>query len=166
MRGGVSYISKRYSKVDKNKSIMYWDANNLYSWAMIHSLPVSNFKFLSEKEINKFNLNVISEDSSIGYILEVDLEYCKELHDLQRDYALCPEKIEVSSNMLSKYCSDIANKYGIKVGGTKKLSPDLGNKMKYVVHYKNLQYYLSLGINLIKIYKILKFKDLKFKFKC
>ena len=30
MRGGVSYISKRYSKSDENTDIMYWDANNLY----------------------------------------------------------------------------------------------------------------------------------------
>ena len=63
MRGGISYISKRYSKVNENKSIMYWDTNNLYGWAMIQSLPVSNFKSLNEKEINKFNLNSISKNS-------------------------------------------------------------------------------------------------------
>ena len=40
--------------------------------------------------------------------------------------------------MLSKYCSDIANKYGIKVGGVKKLIPNLSNKVKYVVHYRNV----------------------------
>ena len=39
MRGGVSYISKRYSKSDENTDIMYWDANNLYGWAMIKHLP-------------------------------------------------------------------------------------------------------------------------------
>ena len=69
---------------------------------MIQSLRVSSFKTL-KKEINKFDLNSISENSSIGYILEVDLEYCKELHDSHSDYPLCPDKIEVSSNMLSKY---------------------------------------------------------------
>ena len=85
--------------------------------------------------------------------MECDLEYCKELHDLHNDYPLCPEKIEVSSNMLSKYCSDIANKYGIKVGGIKKLISNLGDKVEYVVHYKNLQYYLSLGMKLTKIHR-------------
>ena len=119
VRGGISYISRRYSKANKNKSIMYWDANNLYGRAMIQSLPVGNFKFLNEKEINKFDLNSVSENSGIGYILEVDLEYCIELHDSQNDFPLCPEKIEVNSNMLSKYCSDIPNKYEIKVGGVK-----------------------------------------------
>ena len=75
---------------------MYWDANNLYGWAMIQPLPVSNFKFLTRKEINKFDLYFISKNSKIGYILEVDLEYCKELHDLQSDYPLFPVKAEVN----------------------------------------------------------------------
>ena len=119
MRGGVSYISKRYSKSDQNKTIMYWDANNSYGWAMIQDLPYFGFKFLSQKEINEFDPN-ISENSLIGYILEVDLKYCKELHNLHSDYPLCPEKIEISSDMLSKYCKDIANWYGIKVGWLKK----------------------------------------------
>ena len=73
---------------------------------------------------------------------------------------LCVQKkIEVSSNMLSKYCSDIANKYSIKVGGVKKIIPNLRDKIKYVVHYRNLQYYLSLGIKLIKVHRIIKFKQ-------
>ena len=59
---------------------------------------------------------------------------------------------------MSRYCSDIANKYGIKVGGVKKLIPNLGDKIKYVVDYRNLQHYLSLGIKLTKIHRILKFK--------
>ena len=61
--------------------------------------------------------------------------------------------------MLSRYCDDIANKYGIKVAGIKKLIPNLSNKVKYVVHYRNLQYYLSLEIKLIKVHRILKFKQ-------
>ena len=61
--------------------------------------------------------------------------------------------------MLSKYCSDIANKYGIKIGGVNKLVPNIGNKSKYVVHYRNLQSYLSLGIKLSKIHRILTFKQ-------
>ena len=87
---------------------------------MIQDLPTSGFEFLNNKEINDFDLDPIAENSPIGYILEVDLEYCKELHDLHNDYPLCPEKIEVNYNMLSKYCRDIADWYGIKDGGVKK----------------------------------------------
>ena len=134
---------------------MYWDANNLYGWAMIQDLPYGGFKFLTREEIDKFDLN-ISENSPIGYILEVDLEYCKKLHDLHSDYPLRPEKIEVSSDMLSKYCRDVADWYGIKIGGVKKLIPNLKDKIKY---YRNLQYYLPLGIKLVKIHRILSFKQ-------
>ena len=61
--------------------------------------------------------------------------------------------------MLSSYCNSIADQYGIKVGGVKKLIPNLGDKVKYVVHYKNLEYYLSLGMKLFKIHRILSFKQ-------
>ena len=144
MRGCISYISKRYGKVDKdNKFVMYWNANNLYGWAMNQPLPSCDFKFLTKKEIDKFCLDSISENSTIGYILEGDVKYPDKLHNSHNDYALCAVKIEINSSMLSEYCSDIANIYGIKVGGVNKLVPNLRDKIKYVVHYRNLQYYLS-----------------------
>ena len=161
-RGGISYISKRHSKLyEDNKFIMYWVANNLYGWAMNQPLRYCDFNFLTKKEISEFCLNSISENSPVGYILEVDLEYCKKLHDSHRDYPLAPEKLKISSDMLSKYCSAIANKYGIKVGGVNKLVPNLRDKLKYVVHDKNHQYYLSLGMKLIKVHRILMFKQCK-----
>ena len=61
--------------------------------------------------------------------------------------------------MLSSYCTDIVDWYNIKVGGVKKLIPNLYNKVKHILHYKNLIYFLSLGMKLIKIHKILKFKQ-------
>ena len=61
--------------------------------------------------------------------------------------------------MLSNYCTEIADKYEIKVGDVKKLIPNLSEKTNYVVHWKNLQLYLSLGIKLTKIHRVLKFKQ-------
>ena len=61
--------------------------------------------------------------------------------------------------MLSKYCKKIPDKYEIKVGDVKKLIPKLGNKTNYVVHYRNLQLYLSIGMNLTKIHAVLKFNQ-------
>ena len=102
-------------------------------------------------------------------MLEVDLEYPDNLHELHNDYPLAPEKTEISQTMLSNYCCNIANmsnyccnianEYEIRIGGVNKLVPNLGNKSKYAVYYKNLQLYLSLGMKLIKVYRILKFKQ-------
>ena len=97
--------------------------------------------------------------SDVGYILEVDHKYPKELHELHNDYSLAPEKIVVTNDMLSNYCKNIANKYETKVGDVKKMIPNLTNKSKYVLHYKNLQLYLSLGIKLTKIHRALQFKQ-------
>ena len=96
MRGGITYISKRYAKSDKNTEIMYWDMNNLYGTIMSFDyLPYGGFKFLSKEGFKVFDLSSIAENNFIVYILEVDLEYPKELHDSHNDYPLCPEKIEV-----------------------------------------------------------------------
>ena len=124
---------------------------------MSEYLPYEKFEWL--KNIDGFDVMSINEKSDIGYILEVDLEYPKELHELHNDYPLAPEKLAVSSDMLSIYCKNIANEYDIKVGDVKKLIPNLGNKTKYVVYYRNLQIYLSLGMKLRKIHRLLKFKQ-------
>ena len=105
MRGGVSYIANRYGKANNkymkeydekapSKYIMYLDANNLYDWAMSQYLPKGNFKWMSEREISKIDLGKYRVDSKKGLILEVDLEYSQELHDLHNDYPLAPEKVK------------------------------------------------------------------------
>ena len=67
------------------------------------------------KNIDKFDIMLINDESPIGYFLEVDLEYPDELHELHNDFPLAPGKLAVSNDMLSKYCQKIANKYEIKV---------------------------------------------------
>ena len=61
--------------------------------------------------------------------------------------------------MLSDYSKKIEDEYRIKLGDVKKLVPNLGNKTKYIVYYKNLQLYSSLGIKLTKIHRVLKSKQ-------
>ena len=124
---------------------------------MSEYLPYGGFNWL--KNVDTFDVMSISEKNPIGYFLEVDLQYPDELHELHNDYPLVPEKLAVSSDMLSDYCKKIADKYEMKVGDVKQLIPDLGNKTNYAVHYRNLQLYLSLGMKLTKIHKVLKFKQ-------
>ena len=108
MREGISYIAKRHSKANNkfmqwydvnepNTFIVYLDADNLYGWAMGQYLRYNGFKWLNQKEIDKFYLNsiecnFIEENSSDGYILEVVLGYSNGLHELHNDYLLAPEK--------------------------------------------------------------------------
>ena len=168
LRGGISYISKRYTKANnkyindydpKKEStfIRYLDRNNLYGWAMNEYLPYEGFKWL--KNIDKFDIMSINDKGPIGYFLKVDLEYPDELHELHNDSPLAPEKSAVSNNMLSNYCQKIANEYEINVGNVKKLIPNLDNKTNYVVQYRNLQLYFSLGVKFYKIHRVLQFKQ-------
>ena len=104
---------------------------------MSQCLPHSGFKWLNKKEIDRFDVNSFGNNSSIGYILKVDLNYPDDLHELHSDYPLAPEKVEISQNTLLNYCCNIANEYGIKIDGVNKLVPNLGNKENFL-HYKNL----------------------------
>ena len=119
-------------------------------------LPYGGFKWL--KNGDNFDMNSVSENSPIGYILNVDLEYPDELHVLHNDYPLAPEKLAIPYDMLSGYCKKIADEYGIRVGDVMKLIPNLSSKTNYVVHERKLQLYLSLGKKLTKTRRVLKFK--------
>ena len=121
---------------------------------------VDQKEWLNQKEIDKFDVNSIECNCIDGYILEVDLEYLDELHEMHNDYPLAPEKLKINHDMLSICLSNIANDYGIKLGNVNKLIPSLGNKSKYVLHYKNLQLYLPLGMKLTKVHRVLKFKQI------
>ena len=95
MRGGISYIAKRYCRAnnqfvkgydeDMEKSfITYWDVNNLYGAAMLEYLPYDEFEWLDDDEIDSIDFNCVSAESDVGYILEVDLEYPSKLHELHK----------------------------------------------------------------------------------
>ena len=165
MRGGISTITHRHAVANnkymkdynpevESSYIMYLDANNLYGWAMSKSLPFKDFKWLPPED---FILDNYTDYTRKGVILEVDLEYPEELHHLHNDYPLAPEKILVSDDMLSKYCKDLKDSENISSGRVHKLVPNLRNKEKYVLHYRNLQLYLSLGMKLTKIHRVLEF---------
>ena len=172
MRGGVSYIANRHGKAnnkymknnDKNaqsKYIMYLDSDNLYRWSMSQYLPTGNFRWMTDKEINKIDLGKYKTNSKKGLILEVDLEYPRELHDLHKWLSCCSRKSKsiqkYAIRVLPKDCRKIAERYNISIGQVNKLIPTLKSKEKYVLHYRNLQLYLDLGLNLTKVHKVLEF---------
>ena len=153
IRGGISIISNRYGEANnkymrkgfnKNKPskyLMYLDANNLYGCAMSEKLPTHGFKWLSCGEMKKlFNNQVLQVWEKIPCILEVDLEYPETLHDLHNDYPFCPERVKCKN-------------------GVEKLIPNLNDKTKYIIHYKNLIQCLRAGIKLKKIHRGIKFVE-------
>ena len=142
IRGGISTVVKRYAKsnnkyldnYDKESEsvfIPYLDANNLYGWAMNNPLPVSDFEWIEEDKLKYWE--------QAPCILEVDLEYPVELHDLHNEYPLAPEKINVNK--------------------VDKLIPNLNDKTNYVLHHETLKLYLSLGLKLKKIHRGITFKE-------
>ena len=158
MCGGISMASKRHAKAnnpgvpgydpsEEHNHIMYYDANNLYGWAMSQPLPYSGFKCVDKPPT----------EPGKGCILEVDLEYPAELHESHNDYPLAPERLKVKKEWLSGYQVNPLEDDNIL--NTVNLVPNLMDKTKYVLHYRNLQLYLSLGMKLKKIHRILEFNE-------
>ena len=126
-----------------------------------HFLIEISFKCIDFEDPEEIILDNYHENSNKGIILEVDLEYPEELHDLHNDYPCAPEKIIVTNDMLSPCCREIKNLHGNVSGNVSKLIPTLNKKTNYVLHYQNLKLYQSLGLRLTKIHRVLGFKQRK-----
>ena len=160
---------------------MYLDANNLYGLVMSQPLPTSNFKWITDEEMEELDVMMIPDDSSRGYILECDLgkyyfyylyihvyfikcnvsflcisEYPHELHDLHTDYPLAPEHLQIEENLLSEYQRHLLQGGGFSKPPPK-LIPNLHNKTNYIIHYCNLKLYLELGLRLTNVHRVLSF---------
>lgn len=157
IRGGLAQCSLRHSKAnnkylsDYNKNeldsyLVYLDCVNLYGYAMMKCLPIKNFKFLTDDECIRLkeNIKFISDNNNQGYILEVDLEYPTEIHDLHSELPFAPEK------------------YIPPNGKCEKLIANLHNKCQYVIHYTHLKECLKHGLKLLKIHRVLVFDQKEF----
>ncbi|GFV68904.1 uncharacterized protein TNCV_1985681 [Trichonephila clavipes] len=137
VRGGISQCCNRYAITnnrymsnfnpdDEIKYLMYLDANNLYGYAMSKYLPVKDFVW-SDNNLAEQDILNLSNESDVGYILEVDLEYPSDLHDKRSDFPLAPENKPPPNYKEPR------------------LLTTLEPKTKYVLHYSNLKLYLKLG---------------------
>ena len=98
---------------------------------MSNFLPKSGFKWIDPKE---FDLNKYASNSSKGCVVEVDLEYPKDLQELHNDYPLASDKIEIKRKMSSDYQLKIVDLYNVPISNVKKLVPNFFYKEKYVIH--------------------------------
>ena len=169
IRGGISMVSKRYAKANNplvpdydaskpNSYIMYLDANNLYGWAMSKPLPKRDFKWKRVMPTEEEILNK-KENAKNGWILEVDLEYPAELHEEHNSYPLAPEKKVVKKECMSEYQKRLIKDLELKPPDSKKLLLTLEDKKDYVVHYRNLQFYLKQGMKLKRVKRVLEFEQ-------
>ena len=133
---------KNYEKNTESSYLEYLDANNLYGWAMSQKLPVDDFEWIKEDDLSKFNESFIKnydENSDKGYILEVDVEYPKNLHKLHSDLPFLPERMKINK------CS--------------KLVCTVQDKENYVVHIRALKQALNHGLILKKVHRVIQFNQ-------
>ena len=145
IRGGISQQVQIFARANNKympnfnlkqlSYLMYIDANNLYGWAMSKRLRIDSFKWCNDLE--KFTSDFIKnydEDSDAGYLLEVDIEYLKKLHESHRDLPLLPIKKDKSLTTLD-------------------------NKENYVVHIQALKQALNHGLKFKKVHKVISFRQ-------
>jgi hypothetical protein len=168
IRGGVSFVNERWvesSDNEQDSNLLYVDYNNLYGFAQLQRLPIGEFEFCSPSEIKRLSkdLSEISPDSETGYILEVDLSYPPELHDLHSSFPMVAEQVELTAADLSPYSqtsiSTLRGSQFLSSYKSTKLCTNFKDKKKYVAHYRSLQTYLRNGLKIDKIHRVIKFRQ-------
>jgi len=160
-RGGVSYVNTRYLSANEfeSASIIYCDKNNLYGEAQMQKLPYTGFKWLTKQEMDDFSIDQ-DLDGDIGYFIECDLHYPKKLHQQHANFPLAPEVLEINFDNLSPYVQNAIQKTeGKSRYKDVKLMSTFHDKIHYVTHAKNLKLYVTLGLEIKKIHRILAFKQ-------
>jgi hypothetical protein len=190
VRGGVAFVAERHVKCKElekeikkvipdetvaekierieNKKcsdlLVLLDAVGLYSFCQKLYLPWGDYQWCNAGELFRLKqeLGHIPNDSNIGFILEVDLEYPKSLFKKHSSFPMISEKKEITYQDLSDFSKKALHVLSNTVNSAKrykseKLVTDFSNKSKYVVHYQNLQTYLKEGIILKEIHKAIKF---------
>ena len=141
------YMGCKYDPLRPTNYLQYVDANNLYGWVMSQPLPTGEFKWVDIKNLKDgarelkrtIDMMVRNSNRGVGYVLEVDVKYPRELHDDHNDLPFMCEKI--------------------RVNGVEKLVPNLCDKKKYVIHVKALKQALDHGLVLERIHRVIQFKQ-------
>ena len=130
-----------YNPDEESIYLQYVDANNLYGWAMINNLPTFGFKWKKGEDFTPEKIHELVKKDERGYLLEVDVEYPKGLHENHTEMPFLVERM--------------------KIGSEEKLVPNLKNKNGYVVHIKALNKALKYGLKLKKVHRVIEFQQSK-----
>ena len=170
IRGGMAFTNKHclsannhyMTTYDKNAPciwLLYIDENNLYGNCLRQSLPYRKFQWCKNLTIDE--IKQWKSSDNVGYILEVDLSYPKEIHDHTQELPLAPEHKRISKNdmteyMKHKWCEMYPNR---KFNSSKKLIMCQNDKECYVVHIAILQFYLEMGMIITKMHGTISFEQ-------
>ena len=171
IRGGLSYINQRKAEIEEytrqgiQRSMLYADANNLYGKAMCFPMPISDYEWMTDEEIENFKIKDISEKEGPGYFFEVTLHYPDHLHLNHNSFPLAPEQRVITEEDLSPYASNCLRQLrGEPKDKTRKLKhcatklvTSFRDREKYMLHGLNLKLYLEQGLELVKIHRGIKF---------
>ena len=98
-REGNKYMEDLFNLIEEISYLPYLDPNNMYGWRINQPLPTEGFNW--EKDIERFTTkkiaNWVRKNGRKSYLLEVDLEYPKELHKMHNDFPFIPEKIKINN---------------------------------------------------------------------
>ena len=158
IRGGLSGVfGARYIESDNNTVILHVDMNNLYGFAMLMYLPTGNFKIYENNSLTESFINkVLNTDdcSNTGYVLIVDLIYPDNIKYKSKNFPFCPENKSINPDNFTEYMKEhMPNLFK----PTNKLICDQTNKEYYIVHYRNLKFYLRMGMIISKVHRIVSF---------
>ena len=142
--------------------LLYLDCNSLCTTCQDSPLPVGGFWLLTDSELAVFDVTSMPADSSVGYFVECDLRYPTNLHDIHNAYPLAPEHVKNEELMLSDTLRFMLNKTDSKYTPSTKLVANLHDKTHYVTHYRCLQFYLTHGLELIKVHQVIAFNQSRY----
>ena len=153
IRSGITQAVKRYARANNKYMkdlynpdelsiyLQYVDTNNLYEWSMIKNLTTHGFKWKKGEDFTPEKIDKLVKKDKRGFLLEVDVEYPKELHENHNELPFFVEKMEI--------------------GRDKKLVPNLKDKKGYVVQIKALDQALKHGLKLKKVNRFIEFQQSK-----
>ena len=178
IRGGLTQVIKKhsiannkylpcYDSTKKSVYLQYLDANNLYGWAMCKNLPLNGYKWANVEEFDSDFIKNYDDNSDKGYLLEVDVEYPKELYSSHRDLPfLCEKRSKLHKEFEYKVSKEVekAHKkvyktFNITHEPENKLIATIQDKNKYVVCISTLKQALNHGLKLQKVHRVIEFNQ-------
>ena len=130
-----NYIKDQYNLDETSTYLQYLGKKNLYGWAVIQKLPIHEFAWQKVDDFTTEKIDKLLKKVRQGYILEVNVQYPKELHKKHNELLFLAERMKMEK--------------------VEKLAQILKDKITYVVHFKNLGQALTHGLKLKKMHRVI-----------